>query len=144
MYMAYWFQGFFVETGDDAVVAAVCDHVRDLWPKAIYRRISSPFQGLGVSRTEDGLTDHASTEHLDEQLGLWSRRFPALTIVRLEAVCFGTCDYGGAVWRNGHVLHQEPEQKGKAPLIRLLRFLGVESADGYFEPFHRGYFAPGP
>jgi hypothetical protein len=31
---------------------------------------------------------------------------------------------------------------GRAPLLRLLRYLGITSGEGYFEPFRRGYFQP--
>jgi hypothetical protein len=54
------------------------------------------------------------------------------------------CDYEGAVWRNGELLwREEGDDRGDAPLITLLRYLGVTSTDGYFEPFTRGYFAHG-
>lgn len=142
--MGYWFQGFFVAVGNEAAAVHVRDEVQHLWPQAITRRITSPFQGVGVSRTADAFASHESPEGLDDQFGPWTRRFPDLIFVRIEVVCFGgVCEYGGTAWQNGQVRwHEERDQPGDTPLIRLLEYLGIISEDGYFEPFTRGYFDP--
>ena len=130
---------------DEATISAVCQEIRDLWPQAVCRYIRAPFAGVGVSRTADAMNTHVEQRQLDEELQGWTPRFPDLTFVRLEAVCFGgACDYEGAVWRNGELLwREEGDDRGDAPLITLLRYLGVTSTDGSFEPFTRGYFADG-
>lgn len=141
--MAYWFQGIFAAVADEATSSAVCQEIRDLWPQARCRDILAPFSGIGVSRTADAMNTPVEQRQLDEELQGWTPRFPALTFVRLEAVCFGgACDYEGAVWRNGELVwREEGDDRGSAPLITLLRYLGVSSADGFFEPLTRGYFA---
>ncbi len=142
--MAYWFQGIFAAVADEVTISAVCQEIRDLWPQAVCRHIHAPFPGVGVSRTADALNGHVEQCQLDEELQGWTRRFPDLTFVRLEAVCFGSCDYEGAVWRNGELLwREEGDDRGDAPLITLLHYLGVTSTEGYFEPFTRGYFDDG-
>jgi hypothetical protein len=141
--MAYWFQGIFAAVADEATSSAVCQEIHDLWPHARCRDIHAPFRGIGVSRTADAMNTHVEQRQLDEELQGWTPRFPDLTFVRVEAVCFGgACDYEGAVWRNGELVwREEGDDRGSAPLIALLRYLGVSSTDGYFEPFTRGYFA---
>jgi hypothetical protein len=110
--------------------------------QAVCRPLSAPFAGVGVSRTAKAFNSHVQQRQLDEELQGWTPRFAKLTFVRLEAVCFGgPCDYEGAVWRNGELLwREEGDDRGDAPLITLVRYLGVTSTNGNFEPFTRGYF----
>jgi hypothetical protein len=144
--MTYVFQGFFVATADEAQATVVLREAQSAWPHAAHRRIEQPFVGAAVCWTWDVRQERERPERLDEQLGPWTRQFPTLTFVRLSAECFGgRCDYGGTVWRNGQALLHEDDASdglGYAPLLRLLRYLGITSGTGYFEPLTRGYFQP--
>jgi len=143
--MAYEFHGFFVMTPNDELASAVCRAAKANWPTVECRRISEPFLGAGVSWVADYVSQSKETvEDYDDQLGPWTHSFPELTFVRMDAVCFGgNCRYGGTVWHDGQVLWTaERHQAGDECLLDLLRYLGIESGSGYFEPFTRGYFDP--
>lgn len=147
--MSFQFAGFFAQAQPEVLAAAL-----RMWPKCQGRLITEPFHGLGVAVPVDSLTygdavegyEHARdlAYALEDDLVGWSKRYPDVLFVFLNADCFGgECLYSGYTCQNGVVLAhaKDIDEKDNIALPQLLRALGVELDDsGYFAPLTRGFF----
>lgn len=146
--MGYLFHGFFLRTADQNNLPELVSSVKEQWPRAVCRLVKEPFVGLGVRMTNFpwGVNDEKEEEHfsIEDELSTWSTQHPLLTVVYLEADCFGgTCCYRGHVCQNGEIFFREesPGQESGA-LDRLLAAIDVKLVEGYFPPFERNFFGP--
>jgi hypothetical protein len=147
--MAYRFFGFFAACA--TAREALIDDALARWPLARGKSISAPFTGIGLSFPdyERGATDEeverleAPLNTIEEDLAEFSRRWPGLTFVWMQADCSGgTCFYEGFTCRDGEVLSRHPYGRTLSPLLAAL---GVQTGpDEIFEPFARGYFYDAP
>jgi hypothetical protein len=142
--MAYIFRGFFVHVVGSKERQQAIDAVHQQWPFATIRLITDPFSGIGVQLPEESesiFRDDQMFINAGPPLLSWSKQFSETTLLYLETECFaGVCNYWGYVCRRGEILHSEvAEVDGAAPLIRLLRYLEVESS-GYFAPLEDDFF----
>ena len=147
--MGYRFFGFFAacETAHEALI----DDALARWPLARGKSTSAPFTGIGFSFPdyERGATDEETTRleaplnTIEQDLADFSRRWPGVTFVWMEADCSGgTCFYEGFTCRDGEALFRHPYGRTLGPLLAAL---GVQAGpDESFEPFTRGYFYDAP
>lgn len=92
----------------------------------------------GEAEWSEALQVHVS---LERELPEWSKQFPEVTFVCVEADCFGGhCDYSGYACRNGQILESIDRSLGGS-FWELLTQVDIELESLYFEPFVRGYFA---
>jgi hypothetical protein len=146
--MGYWFRGFFLRTAAQDNLPELVSSIKEQWLRAVYRLVKEPFVGLGVRMTNFtwGVDDEKGEEQfaIEDKLPTWSTQHPFLTVVYLEADCFGgTCCYRGYVCRNGKMLLKEEDlEGGLESLDRLLTPIDVKLAEGYFPPFERNFFGP--
>ncbi len=147
--MGYLFRGFFLRTTAQDNLPELVSSIKEQWPRVVCRLIKEPFVGLGVRMTNfiwDSSAENAEEQFaLEDELPSWSRQHPFLTMVYIEADCFGgTCLYRGYVCRNGEILFKEERpEPGPGPLRRLLQQIDVKLDEGgYFPPFKRDFFGP--
>jgi len=147
--MGWQFAGFFAHADEAALEAAL-----RAWPGCQGRVITEPFHGIGVAVPSHAFTYGDSDEEqeqaeelawaIEQELVVWSRRYPATRFVFISADCFGgTCQYEGYVCEDGAILlrAQDPDEGEGGALPRLVRALGVELATPpFFEPLTRGFF----
>ena len=147
--MSYSYYGFFA-AADGAVLEAALRR----WPGCRGCMVDTPFTGIGLACPDPN--DPAAEDEVQARFALvgdvehglpsWSRAFPAIVFVYLEAECFGgICLYGGYACQDGAILARESitgrtVDESAAGLRRLLAYLGVQRDGHYFEPFERGYF----
>lgn len=147
--MGFEFAGFFAQ-GDRMLLEAALDR----WPGCDGRLITEPFHGFGIAAPSRALT-YGDTEEeqeqarelayvLEDELVLWSPRYPDVRFVFINADCFGgTCLYSGYICQSGAILDRvkNASMSDGDGLPRLVRVLGVELDDSrYFEPLARDFF----
>jgi hypothetical protein len=146
VHMGYWFSGFFLRTTDQDPLPELVSSIKEQWPRVVCRLVKEPFVGLGVRMTNFtwGVDDEKGEDQLaiEDELPTWSKQHPFLTVVYLEADCFGgTCIYRGYVCQNGEIHFKEKGlERGPEPLGRLLKQIHVELRGGAFPPFGRNFF----
>jgi hypothetical protein len=139
--MAYDFDGFFAAVPGDR--ESILSGVRRQWPQAKARTVEEPFRGIGVglilSESDPLANDMDALDAAYERFVAWTRDYPRLCFVWINASCFGGhCIYHGDVVQSGETISTE---KGDGALGRLVAHLGVTlGQDEYFEPFVGGYF----
>ena len=146
--MGYCFSGFFLRTTAQDDLSELILAIKERWPRVVCRLLKEPFVGLGVRMTNFtwDVDDEKGEEQfaLEKELPTWSIQYPFLTVVYLEADCFGgTCLYRGYVCRNGEKLFKEERfEPGAEALGHLLKQIDVKLEGGYFSPFERDFFGP--
>lgn len=144
--MSYWFSGFFLRTAAQDNLPELVSSIKEQWPRVVCRLVKEPFVGLGVRMTNFtwSVDDEKGEEQLaiEDELPTWSRQHPFLTLVYLEADCFGsTCFYRGYVCRNGEMhFKEEGLEREPGSLDRLLKQIDVKLKGGDFPPLERDFF----
>lgn len=148
--MGFRLISFFAAGNTDFTKSAI-----NKWPQITWKRITDPFKGFGAALPElHALGSQEEFEKLieaadsiSEELPDFSRSFPDLTFVFVDADCSGgTCAYNGYACKNGRILNKESgyNKKGDNALKNLAAKLGANLKDGhYFKPFSRGFFTKG-
>jgi hypothetical protein len=147
--MGYRFNGFFAQA-DQHVLQTALKH----WPFCRGRSIEVPFSGIGLICPDPNRADTDEAAEIileqiaavEEGLPAWSKQFPTITFVYLQADCAGgNCLYDGYVCRDGFILAEENSTgqsllESRTGLSRLLQWLNVHSRTASFAPLERGFF----
>lgn len=147
--MGFKFAGFFAR-GERALLNAALAR----WTGCRGRLISEPFLGFGIAVPSRALTYGDTDEEqeqarelayaLEDELVIWSQRYPDVQFVFINADCFGgKCSYSGFTCQSGVILDRvkNASMSDGDGLPQLVRALGVELDDSrYFAPLTRGFF----
>lgn len=160
--MSYTLTCIVARCDDAKAVDAILDAAMGSFRFMARRRLETPFKGLIVAydsqavwedyeahpekypfANEDEAYEGLNSEQVYLDLLEFSRRFPQQLFGFIDVDCFGgVCGYDGHVVRAGEALFTTATAASDGHQ-QVLRQLGLVTPEWYFEPFTRGYFAPG-